>query len=113
MGGDATPEPASLGERRGGSAGRREGARLIDAAQFLRIPLRPPARQRGVVVDEYERAIIDRLAIEDGLDQDKGLAVLITCRVSQLVVGTGELPVKKPEEGTPFGLWVGRQSRGK
>src|SRR5580704_3570800 len=113
MDGDTAPKPASLCQWRGRSAWRRERARLIDATEFLRIALRPAARQRGVVVDEYERAIIDGLAFEDGFDQDKGFTVLITGRVRQLVVRTGKLPVKKPEEGAPLGFRVGQEARWK
>src|SRR5580658_665768 len=108
----ATAEAAALRQRGGGRAGRGKCPCLIDATEFLGEPLRPPARDRGIVVDEDERAIVDRLAVEEGLDQHKGLPVLIARRIRHFVVGTGELPIQKPEEGAPFGLRVSRNPRG-
>jgi hypothetical protein len=80
--------------------------RLENTTQFLRVTLCPTARNPGVVVDEDKRAVIDRGVLEGRFDQGKGLAILITRRVGQFVVGTGELPVEEPEKGAPTGFFV-------
>src|SRR4029077_1918278 len=96
-------------QRCGGGTGCGEGTGLVNAPQFLRESLRPSARKRGVVIDENERAVIDRLAFEDRLDQGKRLAILVPGRIGQFIVGAGELPVKKPEEGTSPGFLIQRK----
>ncbi len=108
---DARAETASLRKRRRGRAGCREAPRLVNAPQFFRVTLRPTARHRRVVVDEDIRAVIHCGAIEDRLNQNKGLAILITRRVGQFVVGSRELPVEEPEEGAPAGFFVRGKTR--
>ena len=79
-------EPASLRKRGSGRARRRESPRLVDTAQFLRKPLRPSASDGRVIVDEYIRAEVDGCALEKGLDEHEGFAVLVARRVGDLVV---------------------------
>jgi len=68
------------------------------------------ARNRGVIVDKNVRAVIHRRAIEHRFNQDESFAILIAGRVGQLVIGTGELPVEKPEERVSCGFWVRRET---
>src|SRR5271167_4120644 len=103
---DASAETTSLGKRRRSRAGRGEAARLVNAAELFRETLRPAARNRRVIVDEYEWAEVDRSILEDRFDQGKGLAILIARRIGQFIVRTGELPVEEPEEGAPAGFVV-------
>src|SRR5271170_4059166 len=98
---EARAEATSLGKRCCGRAGRREASRLIDAAQFLRKALRPATCNRGIVVDENKGAVIYRSIVEDRLDQGESLAILITRGIGQFVVGSRELPIEEPEEGSP------------
>jgi hypothetical protein len=102
----AGTESTATGKWCGGRAGRRERARLVDAPQFLRIALRPAARERGVVVDENERTTVYGFAFEYRFHQDKSFAILIAARIGQFIVGAGELPVKKPEECASLGLRI-------
>src|SRR5471032_668180 len=98
---NAGAEAASFRKGRRRCTRRRETAGLVDAREFLWKALRPTAGDGGIVVDQDVRAVVDRYAVEYGLNQDEGLAVLITGRVRQFVVGRRELPVQKPEEGAP------------
>src|ERR1700751_354784 len=97
MSGHARAKATSFGERRSRRAGSGETASLIDTGELLWKSLGPSAGDGGIVVDEDVWAVVDRHTIEDRLDQHEGFAVLIARRVRQLVIGTGELPVQKPE----------------
>ena len=101
-----TAEATSFGKRCRGRARCREAPRLKNATQFLRVTLCPPARNPRVVVDEDIWAVINRGALEGRFDQGKGLAILITRRVGQFVVGSRELPVEEPEKGAPTGFFI-------
>ena len=68
-------------KRRGSRAGSRKTPRLVNAAELFWKPLRPSARNRGVVIYKYIGAVIYRGALENRLDQHKGLAILITRRI--------------------------------
>jgi hypothetical protein len=59
----------------------------------------------------YIRAVIHCGAIEYRLNQNKGLAILITRGVNQFVVGSRELPAEEPEEGAPAGFFVRGKTR--
>src|ERR1700733_9621369 len=103
---NAGAEAAPLRERRRGRAWCREAPRLVDAAQFLRVALRPTARQRRVVIDEDKGAVSYRRTVEGRLDQHEGFAILITRRISQFVIRSRVLPVEEPEKGATGGFVI-------
>jgi hypothetical protein len=72
---------------------RRIVAGLKDLAKALRVTLRPPTSDRGVVVDEDVRAIRYRLAFKEGIEQQKELTILVAGRIEIFLVGSRELPV--------------------
>src|SRR5258708_235205 len=79
-------EPASLRERGGGRTWRGEAPRLENASIFLREALRPSSSYGCVIVDEYVGAVIDGRALEEGLDQHEGFAILVARGIGDLIV---------------------------
>ncbi len=93
MRGHACSEPATWGERAGCRTLSGEASGLKDAAKLLWIALDPATGDRGIIVDEYIGAEIDRAIVETSLDEDERFAILVARWIRMLIVGARELSV--------------------